>query len=286
MKYKPLINFFKKVKGINKYLNSLFKSLAVSVDRPIVVTFTGGMGAQIISAAIYFYYKNEGKEVYADLSYFSHSEHVATEGKKGDVSYWGWQLQHFKLYPESFKTHQASKLQKYHLIKDGAEKLSTGIMALGKNSVQEYFKVDELLGKYLPLEIYKDYVCVHIRRGDYVNVASHVIKDSTFIELTNRLAGLLSSIVIISDSPIDLSFRREICISYQNPIFLDNIDAVAAHCVMRNASVLVCSNSQFSLIAAILNKRALVFLPKKWFGFGHHKLELPISKLCNFQVMT
>lgn len=55
-------------------------------NSPMIVTFTGGMGAQIISAAIYFYLKNEGHVVYADMSYFDKEENIATVTSGGGVS--------------------------------------------------------------------------------------------------------------------------------------------------------------------------------------------------------
>jgi len=53
-------------------------------NKPTIVTFTGGMGAQIISAAIYFSMKNSGRPVYAVLSYFDRPESIAVVGKTGD----------------------------------------------------------------------------------------------------------------------------------------------------------------------------------------------------------
>jgi hypothetical protein len=47
-------------------------------DSEILVTFTGGLGAQILSAAIYFYLKGDGSKVYADLDYFKQPGKTAT----------------------------------------------------------------------------------------------------------------------------------------------------------------------------------------------------------------
>lgn len=53
-------------------IKSIFKGKRTHV----VVTVTGGMGAQIISAAVYFSLRNEGRTVYADLSYFDKAERI------------------------------------------------------------------------------------------------------------------------------------------------------------------------------------------------------------------
>jgi hypothetical protein len=54
---------------------------------------------------------------------------------------------------------------------------------------------------------------------------------------------------------------------------------------MRNARILICSNSTFSLTAATLNPSALVIIPKRWFAEKDHAIEAPIHALCTFQIM-
>ena len=54
---------------------------------------------------------------------------------------------------------------------------------------------------------------------------------------------------------------------------------------MRSARILICSNSQFSLIAAALNPEALVLIPKHWFGDGDRHIEAPIHSRCLFEIM-
>jgi hypothetical protein len=182
-------------------------------SKPAVVTFTGGMGAQMIRAAIYFSLKNAGLPVYADLSYFEKPESVAVAGRLGDKS-------------------------------------------------------NE-----------------EMQRGDYVNVASHLIADVEFIKLARKFSGLVGNLVVISDSPISQDFRSEVSSYFKDVSFLDNTDAFTAHRIMRNARILICSNSQFSLIAAALNPTALVLIPKQWFGENERHIEAPIHSRSAFQVM-
>jgi hypothetical protein len=56
------------------------------------ITFTGGLGAQICSASAYFYLKNEGMNVSADMSYFTLTPKEATLGNTGELSIWKYQL--------------------------------------------------------------------------------------------------------------------------------------------------------------------------------------------------
>lgn len=249
-----------------------------------VITFTGGMGAQIISAAIYYYLKDMGRNAYADLSYFNKAELVARVGNKGEVSHWSWQLSPFGLTPGSFDSLSSYNKKSVNLIEDGPEKSSLAMEALRNPAVQERFAVNcECLGE-LALG-YDNYLCIHVRRGDYVNVASHLVSNEEFFQIATKFKGLVPRLVVVSDSPIEAQFRERISSGYAEAVFLDNIDAFTTHCVMRKARILVCSNSQFSLIAALLNPNGLIVLPKQWLGPGNEALEAPIHAACGFQLL-
>jgi hypothetical protein len=262
------------------------RNLFVGKDKPCVVTFTGGMGAQIISAAIYFSVKNEGRAVYADLSYFDRAERVATAGKAGDVSHWSWQLDAFGLSRSSFEEAGTYSRRAVVLVEDGPQKMTLGLNALRQPEVQKRFVLAGNAEGILPPEFASGYLCIHVRRGDYVNVASHLISDREFIELAGKFVGLVKHLVVVSDSPIEGAFRQSISSGYEHAMFLDDTDAITSHRIMRNARILVCSNSQFSLIAALLNPRALVVLPKQWFGQNDRAIEAPIHAACGFQVLN
>jgi hypothetical protein len=243
------------------------------------------MGAQIISAAIYFSLKIEGREVYADLSYFDRVERVATAGKVGDVSHWSWQLDAFGLGLDSFEKVAPYAKRDVELIEDGPQKMMLGLRSLRQSEVQKRFAIGGNTTGILPAEFSSGYLCIHVRRGDYVNVASHLVSDQEFFELAGKFAGLVKYLVVVSDSPIESEFRQTIAAGYEQAVFLDNTDAFTSHCIMRNARILVCSNSQFSLIAALLSAQALVVLPKQWFGEKDRAIEAPIHEACGFQLL-
>jgi len=281
-----LISKMAKIKDIfwlrvDNYLNRIFKN-----SRPYVITFTGGMGAQIISAAIYFNLKEKGHTVYADLSYFEKKPHVAIEGKKDDISHWGWQLEHFNLYQHTFRRIKNTNRLQYNLIKDGDHKLNMGVEALSSEKIKLYFNCEKYdhKNRYFNLDG-ENYLCIHIRRGDYVNVASHLISDELFTNLSIKFKHLISIAVVISDSVISNNVRNDISKYFKTTKFLDDIDVVQAHTIMRNARVLICSNSQFSLVSALLNQNGLVFIPKKWFGQNNKKMTEEMNKQCIFQIL-
>lgn len=261
------------------------RSPAKKKNRHIVVTFTGGMGAQIISAAIYFSLKGEGRAVFADLSYFDKAEHIATDGKAGEISHWSWQLEPFGLTLISFETASGLAKRDIELIEDGPRKGALGITALKQPQIQKRFEIAMGIDDILPAGFSSGYLCIHVRRGDYLNVASHLVADREFIGLAEKFTGLVKYVAVVSDSPIDDSFRRAVSASYEQAVFLDSTDAFTSHRIMRNARILIGSNSQFSLIAALLNPQALVALPKQWFGQGNHAIEAPIHEACGFQIL-
>lgn len=252
---------------------------------PVVVTFTGGMGAQVISAAIYFAMKRGGQAVYADLSYFQQPEDVAQAGQAGKCSHWAWQLGLFGLTPEMFDTNAALNKRNAIRLEDGPQKLERALEALAQPEVREHFKVAPGLDDVLPGWGSVKFLCIHIRRGDYVNVASHLVSDEEFLALASKVAGLLDRAIVLSDSPLSEPFRAAIAAQFSHVRILDQTDVETAHRIMRNASMLVCSNSQFSLIAAALNPQALALIPRQWFGGADRAIEAPLHARCAFQIL-
>lgn len=262
-------------------------------SKTINVSFTGGMGAQIFSSAIFFYLKMKGYSVRADLEYFNKDYHLATVGNKGEISHWDWQLDKFGLTKDVIR-NQSNKgdLSSSINIVDGPLKLSLAMQALKLPDVKKYFnkpKIDDI-NMLSPEEsfLFKNnvpYICIHIRRGDYVNVATHIVPDGQFIKIAKQLKCLIDSIVIVSDSTFKEEFH-EISNIFLNTIFLDSskIDAFLTHSIMRNSNILVCSNSQYSLSAGLLHD-GLVIIPKDWVGNGHELLKVEIDKLSNFAVL-
>jgi hypothetical protein len=263
-------------------ITSLF-AFKSKTPKKVIVTFTGGMGAQILSAAIYFSMRNSGKEVYADLTYFDKPESIAIEGQIGQPSHWAWQLKPFGLMPSDFESYTGKKAAREDLIVDGSRKISLALSALQSKDVQHYFPITNPTDDAYGLNG-TNYVCVHIRRGDYLNVASHLISDAVFLESTHKFSSLCETLVVVSDSSISQSLKNNFCNQFKNCVFLDNIDAISTHCLMRKASVLICSNSQFSLTAAALNTTGLVLIPKNWGDAGD--IAETISLFGHFQTLS
>lgn len=247
------------------------------------VVFAGGMGTQILQAAVYFDLELQGLPVYADLTYFSQPARLAQTGIKGELSHWPWQLNQYGITMQSFRESSA-KLKK---LADGEELVSKAISALSKSAIRNKFKLTPNIASDNDFShIASNALCIHIRRGDYVNVASHLMADEIFSMIGKKFSSILGCAIILSDSPIKSDFRDLMKNHFSDIQFLDNIDALSAHRIMRHAKILVCSNSTFSLTAGLLNENGLVIIPKQWYGENEKNIEQKISAMCDFQIIS
>lgn len=275
-----------------KYIKLFERIFKKNKTRPFVldrsknyaVTFEGGMGAQIISAAIYHDLINNGYNIHADMSYFDVTPCFAREGDTGKCTHWHWQLECFGMHKDSFKGLTGEINRDVIVLRDGVEKFKLGLDALSKPGMQEIFSVDNELVRSCASMVQGNYLCVHMRRGDYLNVGSHIISDGEFIDIISKFKKIFNTIVVLSDSQLSESVKSAVSAVFGDAKFLDNIDAVRSHVIMRSASVLVCSNSQFSLVAAALNRDGFNIVPKQWFSGDARQLEAVIDMKCQFQV--
>ncbi len=251
-----------------------------------VVVFAGGMGTQIIQAAVYFSLRQAGERVRADLRYFDTEARMAQVGEKGRATHWFWQLDQYGLTRESFEHASDEDLSQGYLLGDGPEMVALGLPALSDPHVQEYLVPRDLGSLQMPPVASEQFLCIHVRRGDYVNVASHLVTDEEFLDLGRKFSGLVDHAVLLSDSPFDAGFKAQMDGMFRSVSYLDQLDPYSSHWLMRHARILVCSNSTYSLTAALLNPQALVVMPKRWFGPNDQAIEAPIQALCRFQVMS
>jgi hypothetical protein len=260
-------------------------------DSEVFVTFTGGLGAQIFSAAIYYYLKGKGRTVYANLDYFKQPGKMATVGNKGEASHWNYELGEYGLPLEGFSTKKFEKTffkrNKPYVISDGAGKVELAIEALRQQEVKKVFPIKHSAVE----ECHKvsggnDYLCIHIRRGDYVNVASHLVDDTDFVNLAKSIANFVPAVIVISDSDVSGVVKENLSGLFTHCSFIIGGNPHIAHALIRQAKYLICSNSQFSLSAALLNEVGQqIFVPTKWFGDSDSNIQMPINALCRFQIL-
>ena len=106
--------------------------------------------------------------------------------------------------------------------------------------------------------------CLHLRRGDFVNVASEIVSYEEFINICKKLHKQKENIIVFSDSSKEdnLEFNNMLSSLFNKVYWLNNIDNKVTHQLMRKSSILICSNSQFSITAAYLSNNTS-FIPNK-----------------------
>ena len=108
-------------------------------------------------------------------------------------------------------------------------------------------------------------VILHLRRGDYLNVAAHLISYEEILKMCQKLPKVLKNIIIFSDSKEcdNKKFISELRKIFFSVKWMDDIDNVNTHKIMTQASFLMCSNSQFSTTAAYLGE-GFSIIPQKY----------------------
>jgi Glycosyl transferase family 11 len=269
--------------------------------RRLVVPIEGGLGAQILGVVLVDSLrersrKNNIEEPFVDLSYFS----ISPDAFPG-LSIYGWQLNYYGIARSEFENvpppRKKSRIRRLFgsgpkwLIDGSIERqeiLMTALTETGSRIVSR-FPISEAhmekTSEFL-LDIGPDHCVVHLRRGDYLNVASHVVADQDLLPIVRRLIQTgIRSFLFISDSAVDLEFFRSHLPSAIRLEYIVGGDLYFSHALMRRAKVLVTSNSQFSLSAALLNPQGFRLMPKVWFSGRHANLNEYLPKLSDWLII-
>mgnify|MGYP006274763351 CR=1 FL=1 len=239
-------------------------------EPPITVTFTGGLGAQVISTAIYEMLKTAGLPVCADFSYFQRPTRINKGIPSEGISNFPWQLSELGIQQDTF-AHVSKKCNPWVSIEDGPVKLALFLEAVKDPAIRQKLSRSRdvtLLNSLMPTELRgKRYGCVHIRRGDYLSVASHVVSDSELADASALWEGNADLIVALSDSPISSETRNLYRERSRKPyLFADDVSPISCFAIMQNAQYLICSNSQFSLSAGMCAGLPML-IPSRWYTY-------------------
>jgi hypothetical protein len=254
---------------------SVLKKLGLVDQR--TVYFEGGLGSQMLA---YIEYnernKSSKKAVFANLDYFKNIENDFTD--EAGLSRWTWKLDRYgiyrhelieltkikKLINKSFKVRQQSHTEIFYNFREKKSESYQKIFAINDKDVEEYLRKKFRSDK-------GDFAVIHIRRGDYLNVASKVISTEELIKFINKIKKLLPENVLISSDSFLPSLEKDLfsnTLSEFNLVYVDpHEDPVLVHHLMRSSAVLVASNSTFSFTAGLLAKSGcMVFFPTNYFG--------------------
>lgn len=219
-------------------------------NRHYTVTFTGGLGAQIISASAYFFLQHQTLQVSADLRYFSQTPKLAQSGRPGELSVWPWDLTDFGLnMPEFVQSEKQNSIA----IEDGLLKLQLFELGVKLPFIREKFPVSsEAINLRTSLFGNENYTCVHVRRGDYLNVATLVVSEESIASALRKVSQITTNLLILSDTPLGETLKTYVDQSSCSCHVLVGGPASMAHGLMRLSQILIGTNSQLSYTAAAL----------------------------------
>ena len=232
-----------------------------SVYHKKLVYIEGGLGSQILGV----------------ISFWEHQERFGAEKAKCDITYfstpkreglWNWELDHYQISLTELKKFESVGFRNILRMKSdflSDLELNANYWIEVRKKYLDRFQFDSnqvntLRKEITGLEIKKSYVAVHIRRGDYLQVASKVIDFAEYMNLLLTLRELIpTDLLIVSDSQLHEKEKETLCNYFgksHNLVFLDDpqLDTFLIHCILREADVLVTSNSTFSFSAALLGK--------------------------------
>jgi hypothetical protein len=257
--------------------------------QPLIVSFTGGIGAQILSLGIVFDQKDRGLPCGIDLTYFNQTPKLARPGD--GVSIWRWGLEYLGYTAQYVMDLADLEMGDGRLLSDSPEKLQLGIEALSKPLVRNRFpsQSTKLTFQNVSLDSSQGatpYATFHIRRGDFLNVASWLVPDEHYIGAARSVSKIVSHAILVSDSAITFGVLETFQALFADVSVLDggNGEAGEVHHLLRNSLIHVGSNGQFSLTAGLLSE-SLYLAPKKFLG-GKSESEVVLSSLSSFAVVA
>jgi hypothetical protein len=274
------------------FLNFLYRiQERYGFHHKLVTHIEGGLGSQILGIILFYNMQDEfgEKKAKCNLSYFRHFERTKL---------WDWSLHNYGIHLEEMKSFESDS--KYDFLRKKKDFLTESEIS------QEYWKKSRL--KYIdrfPINEEKmnnflqnasgdsniqSFAAIHIRRGDYLQVASRVVSIDEYISFLEKIRTILPrNLFVITDSVFTIGEKLRLSQTIGencNAIFLDGPghDPFVLHCLMRRADVLITSNSTFSFSAGLLGKEGqVVFSPLKFHaGTGSEKYNRTFRSLGSF----
>lgn len=278
---KKLLNI--KIALITSALKSLGRIQKVFglVDRETLY-FEGGLGSQIISA-MSFWDLLEISNIKAgrpkcDLTYYEIDQNkTLTNG----LSVWRWRLDRYGISKEQFENegYVKRKIPLKARVDHGAEFTDHSRVnwAAKREKYSSRFPIDydaarDFLENFMDLNLDSEFAAIHIRRGDYLSVATHLVDDATYLALLRKVDAILPTpVIFFSDSPLPQKFRDDAVAILKGKLVYFHDDKTEDEClihdVMRMSKLLITSNSTFSFTAGLLaSVDCLVFSPMRFYG--------------------
>jgi hypothetical protein len=245
-----------------------------------VIYFEGGLGSQILGLIRLLIDLNiKGKsKARVDISYFKNESIIQVNGELNStgLSLWKYQLDSFGYSLKFIERYSVSRIYRiFHQSRlvhgrNLIDSIDLEILSKHRIEIMEKIPVQdtERILKSSFGSVPDSYGVVHLRRGDYLNVALDLVSETDVLQILEEIKPELPHhIVFISDSTFDENFMLNVKRILNSPQIAFRFDVtdtpVAVHSLMRNSSSLVMSNSTFSFSAGLLSdKNQKKYIPK------------------------
>lgn len=288
--------------GRYRWLISRVKCLYLKPDFSTVF-FEGGLGSQILSMIqLMNLSRGTNVEVAANCDYFERNE-VFTHDN--GLTHWKWALDRYGIHREElvlkFKAKASRRREQLRL---SPSEFSEFIC---NNSL---FRVDDEIKSNFPITTLAEdrsiaffegrtvtaYAVIHIRKGDYLKVASKIVKVDEVVSFLDTVRAFMpKEVIVISDG----EFTHQEISSFEWVLPSESgfqlrfygseskFDEYLCHDLMRLADFLVTSNSTFSFTAGILSekKNSSIFFPTEFYAHGSN-LNLVFQKSSTFSLIS
>jgi len=259
------------------------------------VLIEGGLGSQLLTYIEFSEKRAVSPKIRCNTEYFS----IPESKKSANLSYWRWELDSYGISRDSLNPYseKLSKLQRIIC----EEKKFQSKQFLANWSVETSFKYKSIFPidpkktdriKEIVLgDIATEYSVVHVRRGDYLYLASHLVPLQTYLKFISQITKELpKKLVFISDSEFSNDEKRAITNTLQtfSINFLDSkiYTGREIHDFMRMASFLICANSTFSFSAGLLAcESSKVYFPVQFYTPSENQESNPFLAVSDFALM-
>ena len=231
------------------------------------VYFEGGLGSQILSYISFRAMNEKNEKILCDLTYFQNIS--ADSHGENQISLWSYKLDHYGI-----SINDLPNRNKKSRLKIKPKFIPLDFLSIDKeflNKVKSEIKLDQAnLNTYLSaynLQTDDPYGVVHLRKGDYLFVASHLITEKQVIKLISKISDFLpDKVFLASDGEIDQTLIDWFKVNRPNTQLITtdkDIDPFILHDLMRNSRLLIAANSTFSFSAALLSsEQTISFVPQ------------------------
>ena len=255
---------------------------------PKTIVIDGGLGSQILGWIKYqvALETNDKTEVRLDTTYFRQREETDFSSLP---TLFEWELHRYGIEIVENEDNRFSDFFKFSYNQQA--KLDKKLFELMKTkNWSNHFPVSsETAALKNRLGVVNDYCVIHLRRGDYLTVATRVIGVSEVLKLVCKIQHLIPlDIILASDSVLESGDFEEVKSSLwqKNVQLLVGGEPHVVHGLMRESSLLITSNSTFSLSAGLtMSRGGSVILPKDFHGPKRKRINANFDQLTDWSIL-